>query len=131
MVPQFSRQCQAYEKIESRVNTLEFRPSLCINCGACLDVCPHGVFAAGNGRVVIVRHEACMECGACQLNCPAGAITVNSGVGCAAAMMYAALKGRKEVSCGGDRHTCSEEGAVTLRRIFRSSDDLAQQNNWR
>ena len=108
MVSQASCQCQAYEAVESPVNTLRFSPSLCINCGACLDVCPHGVFAAENGRVQIVRHEACMECGACQLNCPAGAIRVDSGVGCASAMIYAALMGRKDVSCGGDEPTCCE-----------------------
>jgi ferredoxin len=108
MVFQASCQCQSYDVVESFVNTLKFSPSLCINCGACLDVCPHGVFAPGNGRVQIVRHEACMECGACQLNCPAEAITVNSGVGCATAMILSALMGRKEVSCGGDEPACCE-----------------------
>jgi len=37
-----------------------------------------------------------MECGACKLNCPTSAISVNSGVGCASAMIYAALTGKKE-----------------------------------
>ena len=83
-----------------RINTLEYDPALCINCGMCSAVCPHGVFAA-DGRVArLVRPEACMECGACQLNCPTGAITVDSGVGCAAAMIHAALTGRKEPVCG-------------------------------
>jgi hypothetical protein len=43
-----------------------------------------------------------MECGACQLNCPTSAIAVDSGVGCAAAMIVAALTGKKEcaASCG-------------------------------
>ena len=82
------------------LNTLEYNPELCINCGMCSAVCPHGVFAP-NGRVVqLVHPEACMECGACQLNCPTGAILVDSGVGCAAAMISAALTGKKEPSCG-------------------------------
>jgi len=42
---------------------------------------------------------ACMECGACQLNCVTGAIKVESGVGCAAAMIRAALTGKKEATC--------------------------------
>jgi hypothetical protein len=43
-----------------------------------------------------------MECGACRLNCVTEAIAVERGVGCAAAMLQAALMGRKEVSCGCD-----------------------------
>ena len=81
-------------------NTLQYDPELCIGCEMCSIVCPHAVFAM-NGRVAqLVRPEACMECGACQLNCPTGAITVESGVGCAAAMIYAALTGKKEPTCG-------------------------------
>jgi ferredoxin len=41
-----------------------------------------------------------MECGACQVNCPTNAISVESGVGCAAAMILAALTGKKEATCG-------------------------------
>jgi ferredoxin len=48
----------------------------------------------------LVRPDACTECGACQLNCPTGAIVVDSGVGCAAAMIRAALRGEEEASCG-------------------------------
>ncbi|MBW8010315.1 MAG: hypothetical protein FVQ83_03600 [Chloroflexi bacterium] len=33
-----------------------------------------------------------MECGACQMNCPFGAIQVDSGVGCAQAIIAAALR---------------------------------------
>ena len=82
------------------LNTLQYEPALCTGCEMCSIVCPHGVFAM-NGRVAqLVRPAACMECGACQLNCPAGAITVESGVGCAAAMIHAALLGREEATCG-------------------------------
>ncbi len=82
------------------INTLQYDPELCINCGMCIAVCPHGVFGPNGHAVRLVRPEACMECGACQLNCPGGAILVESGVGCAQAMIVAALTGR-EVTCGG------------------------------
>ena len=84
--------------ITSRVaNTLRYDPTLCINCGMCIAVCPQACFTA-NGRVVkLVRSQACIECGACQLNCPTDAITVKSGVGCASAMISAALRGQKEM----------------------------------
>lgn len=50
-----------------------------------------------------------MECGACQQNCPGKAILVESGVGCATAMIVAALTGKKEATCGGDPQS-SEPG---------------------
>lgn len=80
-------------------NTLQYNPKLCIGCRMCSIVCPHRVFEQ-NGKVAeLVRSEECMECGACQRNCPTAAITVDSGVGCATAMMIAALKGQKEPTC--------------------------------
>ena len=82
------------------INTLVFFPGKCVNCGRCLDVCPHRVFQRAEGRVRLARPESCMECGACQLNCAVSAIKVDSGVGCAAAMIKAAIRGKKEVSCG-------------------------------
>jgi len=82
------------------INTLRYIPDLCINCGICIDVCPHEVFEEGERKVVLARAELCMECGACMVNCPVDAIIVDSGVGCAAAMIVAALKGQNEPSCG-------------------------------
>jgi NAD-dependent dihydropyrimidine dehydrogenase PreA subunit len=88
------------------VNTLQYNPELCSGCTMCEAVCPHGVFVM-NGRVAqLIRYEACMECGACQYNCPSGAIAVDSGVGCAAAMIRAALTGKK-ASCGGETASSS------------------------
>jgi ferredoxin len=82
------------------INTLHYEAALCIGCGVCLDVCPHGVFdldSRSETRVVrLVRPAACMECGACQKNCPVGALQVDSGTGCASAMIRAALSGKKE-----------------------------------
>lgn len=94
-------------------NTLEYDPKLCINCGMCSIVCPHGVFIT-NGKVAqLVNQEACMECGACQLNCPTNAIKVDSGVGCASAMMRAAVMGQKEATCGGS--SCCDSRPVVLQ----------------
>jgi NAD-dependent dihydropyrimidine dehydrogenase PreA subunit len=84
----------------SALNTLRYGPALCVGCGLCADVCPHGVFAMAGGVAAIVAGDSCMECGACQVNCLADAIAVESGVGCAAAMIYSALTGKREVTCG-------------------------------
>lgn len=87
---------------QNSMNTLRYLPGRCTNCGSCSKVCPHGVFEAGENRAKLAAPERCMECGACQLNCPTQAIMVDSGVGCAAAMIKAALTGSKEVTCGPD-----------------------------
>jgi NAD-dependent dihydropyrimidine dehydrogenase PreA subunit len=81
------------------INTLEYNPDLCIGCEMCWIVCPHSVFTKEGGKAAVVHKESCIECGACQVNCPTGAIKVNSGAGCASAMMKAALTGR-EPTCG-------------------------------
>lgn len=89
--------------------SLRYDPGRCVDCGRCTQVCPHGVFAPGSSHVDLVRPSACMECGACALNCPVQAITVQSGVGCAYAMIRAALQGKDmdtECSCGGDDGSC-------------------------
>ncbi len=83
-------------------NTLEYNPEMCTGCEMCIDVCPHGVFAMNSRTAEIQRKEACMECGACQINCPSDAIKVDSGVGCAAAMIFSALTRRKTVTCCSD-----------------------------
>ena len=75
--------------------TLRYRRDRCINCGRCSEVCPHAVFLPGDEKAELVRPESCMECGACAGNCPVRAIEVDSGVGCAWAMISAALRGKE------------------------------------
>lgn len=95
-------------EVACALNTLVFNADLCVGCGMCSIVCPHGVFSPAEPirpgsrqlQARLIHPEDCMECGACALNCLTGAIKVESGVGCASAMIYAALTG-KEVSCGG------------------------------
>jgi NAD-dependent dihydropyrimidine dehydrogenase PreA subunit len=81
-------------------NTLVYTPELCNGCGMCVEVCPHAAFEMDGRLAVLIHPQNCMECGACMLNCVTGAIRVESGVGCATAMITAALRGQKEASCG-------------------------------
>ncbi len=83
-------------------NTLVYDLALCNGCAKCVEVCPHGAFKMDGRLAVLVNKEACMECGACQLNCITRAIRVESGVGCATAMINAALQGKKDIAaeCG-------------------------------
>ncbi len=82
--------------------SLNFISEKCTNCILCIDVCPHGVFQLKNKKVVVVDKDLCMECGACALNCKYGAIIVNSGVGCASAIINGMLTGgAPSCDCGG------------------------------
>ncbi len=80
--------------------TLRYDEDKCTGCRTCTEVCPHAVFEMNGKKARVIRLEDCMECGACALNCSARAITVDSGVGCASAMIVAALTRKKEPSCG-------------------------------
>jgi ferredoxin len=90
------------------VVTLSFHEEKCIGCGMCVEVCPHGVIAMnGKDRAWIEDRDACMECGACSRNCPTEAITVQAGVGCAAAVINTML-GRTDECCCGPIESCSQ-----------------------
>jgi NAD-dependent dihydropyrimidine dehydrogenase PreA subunit len=80
------------------VVTLALDQKKCVGCGLCGIVCPHNVFRLKNGHAEITNRDACMECGACSQNCPTEALTVEAGVGCAAAVINSAL-GRDSSSC--------------------------------
>ena len=77
----------------------------CTGCGKCTDVCPHAVFDVLEAKAQIADRDLCMECGACAQNCPVAAITVNPGVGCAAAVIFGWLTG-SEPDCGGPGGEC-------------------------
>jgi NAD-dependent dihydropyrimidine dehydrogenase PreA subunit len=85
-------------KYLKNISTLKLEASKCIGCGMCAVVCPHRVFRISREKAVIIDKDFCMECGACALNCPTEAIFVNSGVGCASAVINRFL-GRKGAEC--------------------------------
>lgn len=80
------------------VATLQFDSELCTGCGRCIEVCPHEVFEKTGKVVKILNRDRCIECGACMMNCAFGAISVQAGVGCAAAVLNGMLRNR-EPSC--------------------------------
>ena len=80
-------------KYLKNVATLKYYPENCTGCGRCAEVCPHGVFEMMDKRAALTDKDNCMECGACRKNCSFGAISVDSGVGCAAAIINAMRTG--------------------------------------
>lgn len=91
------------------VSSLRLESELCTGCGRCIEVCPHAVFRRRNGnhrgKVEIADLDRCIECGACMMNCAFGALRVDTGVGCAAAVLNGMLTGG-EPSCGCDDSGC-------------------------
>ncbi len=85
-------------KYLTNVTTLTYAAEKCTGCGRCVEVCPHNVFVLQERRARITDRDRCMECGACALNCDFGALAVNSGVGCAAALINSMITGG-EPSC--------------------------------
>jgi len=83
------------------VSTLQMNDDKCTGCGICAIVCPHEVLVIEDKKAHIIDRDACMECGACALNCPCEAISVQAGVGCAAAIIRGKLK-NGEPCCGDD-----------------------------
>lgn len=87
--------------------TLRYYPEKCTGCGTCAEVCPHGIFTIENKKAVITGRELCIECGACSKNCAFGALAVDTGPGCAAAVINGILRGTDPVcGCSGESSGC-------------------------
>ena len=94
-------------KYLANVTTLQYASDKCAGCGRCVEVCPRGVFEMQNKRAAVTDRDLCMECGACARNCEFGAISVNSGVGCAAAIITGMITGNEpSCDCGGATGCC-------------------------
>jgi NAD-dependent dihydropyrimidine dehydrogenase PreA subunit len=82
------------------VTSLKLDAALCVGCGICAVVCPHGVMALDGAKARIADADGCMECGACAMNCPTAAMTVNPGVGCASYIIQSWIRGKDKAACG-------------------------------
>lgn len=89
------------------VTTLELDEQKCTGCRKCVEVCPHAVFEMVDGKARIIDRDACMECGACAMNCSPEAVTVDSGVGCATAIIVGAVRGTEPTcDCTSNSDCC-------------------------
>ncbi len=94
-------------KYLANVTTLSYDIEKCAGCGRCVEVCPQGVFEMKDKRARVIDKNLCMECGACMRNCEFGAIAVDSGVGCAAAIINSIINGGPPTcDCSGDSGSC-------------------------
>lgn len=82
------------------VVTLRLDPEKCTGCRMCATVCPRRVWTFADKKAVISERDACIECGACARNCADGAISVQTGVGCANAIINSYFSKDKGVCCG-------------------------------
>ncbi len=48
----------------------------CDGDGACVDVCPQGVFEMNDGKADPVNSDECVFCESCTAECPTEAITI-------------------------------------------------------
>lgn len=54
--------------------TLYIAPGQCTGCGKCLEACPAGAIAGGEGLIHVLHPEQCTACGLCEQACPQSCI---------------------------------------------------------
>jgi ferredoxin len=92
------RKMAGYFRYIDNVVSLKLNAEICIGCGICELVCPHGVLAVTKGKAMLAARDRCMECSACARNCPVGALDVEAGEGCVRAIINELL-GREGGCC--------------------------------
>jgi NAD-dependent dihydropyrimidine dehydrogenase PreA subunit len=86
-------------KYIDNIVSLEYDLEKCTGCKMCTEVCPRDVFVIEDRKARVIDRDACIECGACMLNCVFGALKVETGPGCAAAILGSGKNGGS-CSCG-------------------------------
>ena len=81
------------------VAKVEINSDKCTGCGLCINVCPHGVIIIDDKVAFLANKDRCIECGACDNNCPVNAIEVETGVGCAYAIIKSWFNSSKTNCC--------------------------------
>jgi len=63
-------------KVERIVGMLKVDKDRCIDCGACVSICPVQAIEMGEDWVVRFDEDRCVGCGACVRACPMKAVTL-------------------------------------------------------
>ena len=50
----------------------------CVECGACVSVCPTKVFSLDNDFSLVIDDSKCVQCGMCITMCPHNALTLSN-----------------------------------------------------
>jgi len=58
-----------------RIDTRE-----CVDCGACISICPQEVFSFGDDWGILVEEEKCVICGKCVIACPHSALFLSGEI---------------------------------------------------
>ena len=69
----FSPTLTSDSKILKEVRVAHKITEECINCGACIDVCPEEAITEGD-EISVIDPEKCTDCGSCVEVCPTDAI---------------------------------------------------------
>jgi len=62
------------EKLEDAVSRDEIE---CIDCGACISICPQNVFSFDEEWYVVLDQDSCILCGKCVSACPQNALSIH------------------------------------------------------
>lgn len=73
--------CTLMRKLGAEVSILEegirHDEEECVDCGACISVCPKEVFYFDNDWKMQVNTKRCILCGRCVVSCPHSALSMN------------------------------------------------------
>lgn len=62
------------EKLEDAVTRDEIE---CIDCGACISICPQNVFSFDDEWKLVLDQDSCILCGKCVSACPQNALSIH------------------------------------------------------